>query len=781
MFKGMSVLNKLLLTTSIAGSAILPTNSVLAQDQNANNIESYEEIIVSARRRDESLLDVPVAISAFSGDDLERIAVENIVEIAKFTPNVTLEVTRGSNTTLSAFIRGVGQQDPVAGFEAGVGLYIDDIYLNRPQAAVVDIYDVERVEVLRGPQGTLYGRNTIGGAIKYVTKRLPDEFEVKVRGAVGTYEQLDLVVTAGGPITDTLKIGGSFATLNRDGFGDNLTIDGLDNYNKSVLAGRLSLEFEPNDQLFIRLAGDYIDDSSDPRQGHRLIPSSSGEPVLDDVFDTRAGLNTPEQNVEAYGFSATVEYSINENWTLKNILAYREDESRSPIDFDSLPVADIDVPVDYENDQFSEELQILYEGEDIAGILGFYYLDANALNAFDVILGTTGELINLPGLNAFTLSDVDTSTWAIFGDVSIDLNEKFQLSLGGRYTSDERTSTILRQTLIGGLSERFGGTAVPIATTSDFTGSETFERFTPRGSISWRPNDNHNVYFSYSRGFKGGGFDPRGQSTAAPDFNQDGTVSEDEIFDFLSFEPEEVDTFELGWKAALADGRVNIALTGFLSSYKDIQIPGSVGVDTTGDGVNDTFTGITSNAGDADVNGIEFEGQALVAQNLGQDGDSLAFNWAVGYIDAEFNEFIDAFGNDVADQRVFQNTPEWTVSGNLNYSLPLEISGSDGTLSIINSVAFRSAASQFEVPSPLLDQDAFALWDASIVWTSEDSNFQIGLHGKNLTDKEYIVAGYNFVAPNGAGGFVPTLGTEGTLTGFFGNPLTVTLTAAYKF
>ena len=781
MVKGIPALTKLLLSTSIMSSAFVLANPAVGQEQSAESDDTYEEIIVSARRRDESIIDVPVAISAFSGDDLEKIAIENIVEIAKFTPNVTLEVTRGTNTTLSAFIRGVGQQDPVAGFEAGVGLYVDDIYLNRPQAAVVDIYDVERIEVLRGPQGTLYGRNTIGGAIKYVTKRLPDELEVKLRGALGTFQQADLVVTAGGPITDTLKIGGSFATLNRDGFGENLTIDGLDNYDKSVLAGRLSLEFEPNDQLFIRLAGDYIDDSSAPRQGHRLIPSTSGDPVLDNVFDTRAGLNTPEQNVEAYGFSATVEYNINENWTLKNILAYREDKSRSPIDFDSLPVADVDVPVDYENDQFSEEFQILYEGETVAGILGFYYLDANALNAFDVILGTTGDLIGLPGLNAFTLSDVDTTTWAVFGDVSVDLSEQFQISVGGRFTSDERNSTILRQTLIGGFSERFGGTAVPIATTSDFNGSETFERFTPRGSINWRPNENNNIYFSYSRGFKGGGFDPRGQSTAAPDFNGDGTVSGDEVFEFLSFDPEEVDTFELGWKAALADGRINIALTGFLSSYKDIQIPGSVGIDTTGDGINDTFTGITSNAADADVNGIEFEGQALLATSIGRTDDSLAFNWALGYLDAEFNEFIDAFGVDVADQRVFQNTPEWTVSGNLNYSLPLEISGSDGTLSIINSVAFRSAASQFEFPSPLLDQPAFALWDASIVWTSEDSNLQVGLHGKNLTDKEYIVAGYNFVVPNGAGGFIPTLGTEGTLTGFFGNPLTVTLTAAYKF
>ena len=131
-------------------------------------------ILVTARRRTENLIDVPIAVTAYSGEALERQGATDITDLSDTTPNVTIETSRGTNTTLTAFIRGVGQQDPVAGFEAGVGLYLDDVYLNRPQAAVLDIYDVERIEVLRGPQGTLYGRNTIGGAIKYVTRRLSD-------------------------------------------------------------------------------------------------------------------------------------------------------------------------------------------------------------------------------------------------------------------------------------------------------------------------------------------------------------------------------------------------------------------------------------------------------------------------------------------------------------------------------------------------------------------------------------------------------------------------------
>ena len=490
----------------------------------------------------------------------------------------------------------------------------------------------------------------------------------------------------------------------------------------------------------------------------------SGTPILDDVFDTQAGLNNPIQKVRSRGVALTAEWALNDRITLKNIYAYRDDDSYSPIDFDSLAQVDLDVPVVYTNSQRSEELQFLYSSDRLNGVAGVYYLDANAFDAFDVILGETGDLVALPGLNAFTLGNVDTSTWSVFADFTYDFSDAWSLSLGGRYTSDKRSSRVLRQTMIGGTSSYFGGTATPIATTSDFDGSKTFEQFTPRLSLGWQPADNHNLYFTYAEGFKGGSFDPRGQTSSAPDLNGDGTVSADEIFQFMEFDPETVDSYEVGVKSTWLDRRINTSFALFHANYKDVQIPGSVGFDSDGDGVADSFIGITSNAGKADMDGLEAEGSARA-------GEHVTFGWTLGYIDAKYKEFIDAFGNDVAAERVFQNTPKWTSSLSFAYDHPMQLFAQPGSFSVINSLAYRSKASQFETPNEFLDQGAYTLWDLSLVWEDEGGRWRAGVHGKNLTDEEYKVAGYYF----------PTLGLEGTVTAFYGNPRTITGTVEYHF
>ena len=794
----------------VAGQISAEDAAAAAAQTDAAPAADTGDIIVTARRRAESLQDVPIAVTAYSGEQLENQGAVDITDISDTTPNVTLETSRGTNTTLTAFIRGVGQQDPVAGFEAGVGLYLDDVYLNRPQSAVLDIYDVERIEVLRGPQGTLYGRNTIGGAIKYVTRRLPDRLTANLRANLGTYKQADLIASASTPITDGLRIGGAIARLGREGFGDNL-VTGASNYNKDVFAARGTIEFEPTDAFSIRVSADYTDDQSSARNGHRLIVGQlSGAPILDDVFDTRAGLISPKQQVRAGGGAVHAEYEISDTLTIKNIASYRRDKSQAPIDFDSLPVADFDVPAIYRNKQFSNEFQLLYEGERLQGVGGVYYLNANANNVFDVILATTNP-VALPGLTAATFGDVDTKTWALFADATFKFTDQLSLALGGRYTNDKRSAKVVRANFLRGPSPALGGTGTQLGgLTSDFEGEKTFKEFTPRASVTFQPNDQNTLYASYSKGFKGGGFDPRGLSTApAIDVDGNGTRSADEIFDYFLFEPEKVTSYEVGYKASLFDRRLRFALAGFIASYRDVQVPGSVGAV-----INNipTFIGVTTNAGKASFKGVEAEFVATLFRSSDL-ASRLNFTGTLGYLDAQYDEFVtniggfDANGNptpgsrgvptEVADFRRIQNTPKWTTSGTLDYSAPVGA----GELFASTTVSYRSKTFQFETPSPFLDQKGYALFDASLVWRST-GGVSIGLHGKNLSDKQYRTSGYQFLTVNpvtgvpltatpttppvcgrrlSTGSLIPSPGCEGVVTAFYGNPRQVFVSLGYKF
>ncbi|MCF8883594.1 TonB-dependent receptor [Erythrobacter sp. SN021] len=766
------------LLCSAATTALIaaPVQAQSAEDAISEAAPAADEdvIIVTARRREERLLDVPVAVSAISGEQLSQRGALDITDVGQTVPNVTLEASRATNSTLSAFIRGIGQQDPVSGFEQGVGIYLDDVYLNRPQAAVLDIYDVERIEVLRGPQGTLYGRNTIGGAVKYVTRRLPQDTALKVRATYGTYDQAEGVITASTPLGDLARIGGSIARLSRGGFGDNLTT-GLENYNKDIWAGRASLELGGyGEPVFIRVQGDYTKDKSNPRGGHRLIPGLvSGAPVLDNVFDTRGALNDPEQEVESYGLSLHAEVELSDALTFRSISAWRKDDSFTPIDFDALPAVDLDVPGAYFNEQLSQEFQLVWDdGGPFSGLLGFYYLDAKADTLFDVRLFTT-----FAGFTAFTQANVDTETYAIFGDFTYDLNEQFSLSVGGRYTWDERSAEILRQNYLGGGSPVFGGAGVPFGGPStDFEGSREFKKFTPRASISFKPTPDHNIYASYSKGFKGGGFDPRGVGLNAPTTTQGGPTDQ-EVADFLSFAPEEVDSYEIGYKGNI--GILNIAAAAFYADYTDVQIPGSVACQVGG---VTTFCGVVSNAGKATFKGLELEANARFPGGFGLAG-------SLGYIDAQYDEYITNIGNtptDVAESRVVQNTPELTGSITASYDTPVGA----GDLYLATTLSYRSKTSQFEIPNPFLDQDGFALLDASVVYTAPGNRWSVGLYGKNLLDKEYKTSGYTFVRTdprtgaiqNGANGYpIPTLGPEGTLTAFYGNPRQVFASVTFTY
>jgi len=767
----------------------------VAADAQADNGTGTGDIVVTARRRSESLLTVPIAVTAVTGDKLDKLGAVDLTDIQTISPNTTIKDARGTNSTLAAFIRGVGQQDPVPGFEAGIGIYLDDVYLNRPQAAVLDIYDVERIEVLRGPQGTLYGRNTIGGAIKYVTKRLPDDFSASIRGAYGSYNQADGIVSLSTPIGSMLRVGVSGARLTRDGFGQNLKL-GIDNYNKNIWAGRGTIEFEtPDSGLFVRITGDYTHDKSNPRNGHRMFAGLlSGSPVLSNVYDTNAGLNFPKQDIQAGGLSMAVTAKLGGGFTLRSISAWRKDRSFTPIDFDSTASVDVDVPAVYRNEQTSQEFQLLYSSDKLNGLVGFYYLGAKAATTFDVLLNTT-----LANLNSNTKGDVRTETQSVFADFTYDFTRQISLSLGGRYTWDRRNSFVFKQNYLGGpnfgASTDFGGNPIALgAPATSFRGEANFKRFTPRASLSFKPNDDHMIYASYSEGFKGGGFDPRGSGTAAPISNAAAGRTYQDIYNYLLFRPESVTSYEIGWKGAAFDRRLTWALDGFYADYTDVQIPGASGCVSGG---VPTFCGATTNAGKARIKGVELETNAVLARGFAGEGSTVTLSGALGYIDAKFLKFAGLSGNfvgatftDIASVSRFQNTPKWTLAGTLSATLPI----GGGNLSANSTVSYRSETTQFNTPSKLLDQPGYTLLDANVTYTFGDGRYSIGIHGKNLTDVRYKIGGYQYLyaradgsfttatgASVPAGTYVPSLGKEGIATVFYGNPRQVFGTFSIKF
>jgi iron complex outermembrane receptor protein len=744
-----------------AGAAMFAVPAVLAQEPTpagATAEGTLEEVTVTARRREESLQDVPIAVTALTAADLALHGTTNIGELTESVPSVTLEPTRATSSTLSAFIRGVGQQDPLAGFEQGVALYVDDVYIARPQGSLLDIYDIERVEVLRGPQGTLYGRNAVGGAIKYVTRPLSDEADFSVQANYGSYNQIDLIGTGSLPLGDTFRVGAAVASLTRDGYGDNRTT-GDEHYDKDVFAYRLSAEFEPNDAWLVRVSYDHTDDKSNAVAGYRPFPGAvSGAAVLDDLRDTEAGATGlpstagigGNNELEAEGAQATITWELNDSVTLRSITAYREDYTESVIDFDSLEVMDFDGGVIYDNEQFSQELQLLYGGERWNAVAGLYYLDATASNDFDIVLA---QLIPGVPLTSFTGGTIDTEAWSLFADVTYDLTDRWALSVGARYTEDKRTADVFRANYIGIGSPFFGNTAAPLFNvTSDYEAERTYDDVSPRVNVSYSLSDDVILYAGYSQGFKAGSFDPRGANLVTPEVEE-------------GFDPETLDSYEAGVKATWLGGRARTNVAVFYSDYQDMQIPGSLAIDTDGDGINDDFVGAVTNAGQAVIQGIEVEGDFLLTERL-------SMQLALSLLDPEIEEWI-VEGEDVSGEREIQNTPDTMAYLGLTHRTDFDA----GTLSLNVNGSYKSDIVQFEVPVPVIDQDSYTLLNASVVWAAGGGHWSLGLHGKNLTDEDVKTAGYCF----GSGGCPSTLGVEDNTTVFYGPPRTVTATFEYRF
>ncbi len=576
------------------------------------------------------------------------------------------------------------------------------------------------------------------------------------------------------PISDMLRIGGTVATFNRDGFGHNV-ITGQENYNKEVLAGRISVELAPTRDLFFRLATDRTVDDSNPKQGYRLTPgpAPTSLPVLAGDYDTRANLNAVNghaQQVITQGTSLVGEYQIDPALSFKSVTAYRKSKSYAPIDFDSLNTPLFEAPTIYSDNQTSQEFQFTYTGSKFQGVAGVFWMKSNAFNEFDVLYNAAG------GLSLYTRDDIDSKAWAAFADVSYNVSDTFNVNIGGRYTDDERRARIFKKTYLGlAGSPTLGNPAAVGGVANTDLGPDALNRtdtkFTPKLGFGWKMAPEHNLYGTASQGFKGGMYDPRMDLGGNPN-------SAASLIKRKGVDPEEVTAFELGVKSSMNGGRLQTNVAVFHTNYKNVQIPGSIPTYDAAGNVNG-FAGSLTNAGKAKIKGIELEAMAHL---------TTAFNISgmYSYTDAKYDEWLVASGTsliNVAKQAEFQNTPKHSANLSATYDWPLAMMGRSGTLSLMGSASHKSQVYQTEfvrtganaaldatVPGNLmLAQDAYTLLDAGVVWTSGDRRLQVGLHGRNLTDKRYKVAGYNFS------------GFFNTVTTFYGDPRTVRLTLGYKF
>lgn len=708
--------------------AALPAQAQQATAETA--VTTLDTVKVTARKREESLQDVPVAVTALTAEQLDKLAIKDLGDLQGQVPNLTIYAARGSNTTITTFIRGVGQADPLWGVDPGVGIYFDDVYIARPQGALLDVYDVQRVEVLRGPQGTLYGKNTIGGAVKYVSKPLPTATEGSVTLAVGNYGQVNAKGGVGTAVNDgqvRFRIAG--ASLNRDGYGKNLT-DGSPVSDQATTSGRVSLGWFPTGSSFNALVSvDRTVDASHMRGFQRLNVNPfdpAKTPATTGRYDIATGMPNANRTTSE-GESLTLNWGVTSDWSLKYILAHRASDTNSSIDFDGLPNKIADVRAEYHDSSQSHEIQAAYEGQNSSGVIGLYYFDGRAggtvrNNFFNLSFGTTN-------------GQVYTEGKAIFGDWSWRLTPQFSVSTGLRYTDESKRAVVLNQAFA---NDQFSGT--PIAVPANFDKTRSVTNTSPRVSLEYKASNAIKLYTTASRGFKSGGYNIRANTLAFPSSGR-------------PFEDEKLDSLEVGAKMILDGGRLELNTALFHNKYKNVQL--SVFTSYTQANGQPGFFGDFTNAGKATVQGAEVE-------FLWTPTTAWRLSGNLATLDAKYDEYIDR-GVNVADQKKFTNTPKFQASVNIEHNLPLAV----GTLRSRLGVSHRSKVYPTTDLAESLAQEAYTLVNAGLIW-EKDSKLSFFLQGANLTNKAYKTDGYNIAA-------------LGVLNAYYGAPRTFTVGGTYKF
>ena len=664
---------------------------------------ALEEIIVTAQKRAESLQDVPISVTALSGKDLVNAGVDSSMDLERIVPGLVVsDFGRNGNITL----RGIGapfNQGP--GTDNSISTYIDGAYQSRFSSALLDLMDLERVEVLRGPQGVLNGRNSTGGSIHYYSKSPAEELSGQVAIEAGNYGLRKFKGSVDIPlIDDELLFRASMMRTTRDGYTENLSDPSDDHDRDDLLAGRVTLKYLPTETLDITLHGTFTDDDGDFAAWKMLnLDETSllaGATQIDDPRKVMTNTGPRIAPMRNWNIDATVKWDL--SWAVLTSISAYSDVSVGPFRYD---VDATEIPVLNQGEEnktnglvedaktVSQEFLLSSQGEGrLNWVVGAYYLKDKQ----SWLTGIEIPPFSLPLISFDASTEVDG--YATFGHIAYDLTDKIRINTGLRYSYEEKTNTSSQ--LLG-----FETVAGPV------TQSKSWDAWTPKFGLDYFISDNTMMYISASKGFKSGAFNPTG--VGEPPVN-----------------PETNNAYEIGLKSTMLNDRLRLNLSVFDYDYTDLQVQS----------VDSNVQLAFQNSGEAEIQGLEVEITALPT-------DKLKLDVALSLLDAEYVEFVSLDENGLPISlagNTLPNSPDFTASVGIEYTQPINGWGH----AIMRTDYYYSDEKFFnEFNDPVRAyQKAYGLWNARISFESLEGSWNLSLFGKNLTDE--VLLSTTFVLPD---------------------------------
>lgn len=749
------------LPLSLAGTSVIADSDTF----------TLEEIVVTAQKRTESLQSTAMSVDAFSGSVLSSSGVTDTSQLAEISPNVTMLSTRPSQS--KPYIRGVGSPIDGPGVDQGVAVYLDGVQVDSSASTLFSLLDIAQVEVLKGPQGTLYGRNALGGVINITSTEPSEEFQGSLNAGIGRFGQNEVGLSIEGGITDTLKgrLSGSYTS--RDSYIDNDApgFDDLGESDRSTVRGKLI--FSPTDELDITLSAD-LSESNSTGPAYQPISTVTGQGVaavlsglvVPTYNETDGNIRKLQSNVDGSsdtdgsGASLTINYTLSDKWEFTSITGYRESSLTGLEDLDASALDYLHVATDNKGDNTSQEIRFDMTSDTLTGVIGFIYSESSVDNLFSVksFYEFAEPLANLGDPNAgaaptITNRGSETRSMGIFTQWDINLTEEFTLTLGGRYGKSDKTSYrdsfnyfdsyFANQAagrdscfvLEAGAGPEAQQACTQIGGTSQ-KASDQWSKFTPKVGLSYAASDDLMIYASFSQGYRDGGF-------SGTDSNLSG------------FDEETLNAYELGIKSEWLDNRLRVNGAIFYYDYEDMQM--EISNLTSG---GQLLTKV-NNAGKAALQGAEIETTWMMNETF-----SLSFN--LGLLDTEITELKQSPGVDfgfIREGNEFNNAPDVTASiiptfnfdfdaGNLTWRTELNYksgfyddfenggyAGTDaGTLTGINIVNGIAPADAVVNPNDLVDDektDSRLIVNSSLHFTDAEDRFEVTLWARNLLDEEY--------------------------------------------